>query len=239
MLYASIDLKNIKYYGGGDLNSYKKTSLIFLLLFILSFFIGSFLYIDRTLRPTITVLAETKALEIANKSINKSVSEVVKGQINYKDLINVQMNSEGKITMIQANTVLMNSLASDIALEIQNELKKVKSTSSYIPIGTALGSPILAKYGPQIKVSIEPIGTVSVDFKTQFESSGINQTRHIVYIEANTKVKVVIPLTTTTQEVDVQIPVCETIIVGDVPNSYVNIPEGGVQSIIPNLNTNK
>ncbi|WP_122639239.1 sporulation protein YunB [Romboutsia sp. Marseille-P6047] len=218
------------------MNKYKKTGIIFLLLFILSFFIGSFLYIDRTLRPTITVLAETKALEIANKSINKSVSEVVKGQINYTDLVNVQMDSEGKITMLQANTVLMNSLASDIALEIQDELKKIKSTSSYIPIGTALGSPILAKYGPQIKVSIEPIGTVSVDFKTKFESSGINQTRHTIYIEANTKVKVVIPLTTSTQEVNVQIPVCETIIVGDVPQSYVNIPETGVQSVIPNLN---
>ncbi|MGL5695254.1 MAG: sporulation protein YunB [Peptostreptococcaceae bacterium] len=221
------------------MNEIKKTSIIFMIIFIISFFIGSFLYIDRTLRPTITVLAETKALELANKSINKAVAEVVKGQINYKDLMNVQVDSNGKITMIQANTVLMNSMASNVALEIQDELKKVKSTTSYIPIGTALGSPILAKYGPQLKVSIEPIGTVSVDFKTKFESSGINQTRHMVYIEAKTKVRVVIPLTTSTQEVDVQIPVCETIIVGDVPESYVNIPESGVQNIIPNMDSNK
>ena len=203
----------------------KKTSIIFAILFVISFFIGSFLYIDRTLRPTITVLAETKALELANKSINKSVAEVVKGQINYKDLMNVQLDSDGKITMIQANTVMMNEMASNVALEIQDELKKVKSTTSYIPIGTALGSPILAKYGPQLRVSIEPIGTVSVDFKTKFESSGINQTIPIIYIEATTKVRVVIPLTTSTQEVNAQIPVCETIIVGDVPQSYVNIPD--------------
>ncbi len=221
-----------------NMNDFKKTSIVFLILFLISFLVGSFIYIDRTLRPTIKVLAETKALELANKSINKSVAEVVKGQINYKDLMNVQLDSNGKITMIQANTVLMNSIASDVALEIQDELKKVKSTSSYIPIGTALGSPILAKYGPQLKVSIEPIGTVSIDFKTKFESSGINQTRHIIYIEASTKVRVVIPLTTSTQEVNVQIPVCETIIVGDVPESYVNIPESGVQSVIPNINSN-
>lgn len=83
------------------------------------------MYIDRTLRPTITVLAETKALELANKSINKSVAEVVKGQINYKDLMNVQLDSDGKITMIQANTVMMNEMASNVALEIQDELKKL------------------------------------------------------------------------------------------------------------------
>ena len=106
------------------MSDFKKTSIIFAILFIISLFIGSFLYIDKTLRPTITVLAETKALELANKSINKSVAEVVKGQINYKDLMNVQLDSDGKITMIQANTVMMNEMASNVALEIQDELKK-------------------------------------------------------------------------------------------------------------------
>ena len=126
---------------------------------------------------------------------------------------------------------MMNQIASDVALEIQNELKQVKTTTSYIPIGTALNSPILARYGPQLKVSIEPIGTVYVDFKTSFESAGINQTRHTIYLEAKTQVKVVIPLTTSTKEVKVKIPICETIIVGEVPESYVNVPP----EIVPDL----
>ncbi|MGG7060320.1 sporulation protein YunB, partial [Clostridium tertium] len=88
------------------------------------------------------------------------------------------------------------------------------------------------------KVSIEPIGTVSVDFKTNFESSGINQSRHSIYLQAKTQVKVVIPLTTTTKEVKAQIPICETIIVGDVPNSYVNIPDNGVINTIPKVDVN-
>ena len=133
---------------------------------------------------------------------------------------------------------MMNKIASDVALQIQDELKQVKSTTSYIPIGTALGSPILAKYGPQLKVSIEPIGTVSVDFKTNFESSGINQSRHRIYLEAKTQVKVVIPLTTSTKEIKAQIPICETIIVGDVPNSYVNIPEKEVLNVLPKSQIN-
>ena len=118
-------------------------------------------------------------------------------------------------------------------IKIQNELKQVKSTTAYIPIGTALKSPILAKYGPQLKVSIEPIGTVSVDFKTSFESAGINQTRHRIYLEAKTQVKVVIPLTTSTKEVKAQIPICETIIVGEVPESYVNVPAEIAPNMLP------
>lgn len=219
-------------------NNFKKIIVIFSTIFVLSVFIGSFIYVDTSLRPTITVLAETKALELANRSINKAVGEIVKDKINYSDLMNTKLDSDGKITMIQANTIMMNKIASDVALQIQDELKQVKTTTSYIPIGTALGSPILAKYGPQLKVSIEPIGTVSVDFKTNFESSGINQSRHSIYLQAKTQVKVVIPLTTTTKEVKAQIPICETIIVGDVPNSYVNIPDNGVINTIPKVDAN-
>lgn len=222
-------LRDLKY------NDFKKIIVIFSMIFILSVFIGSFIYVDTSLRPTITVLAETKAIELANRSINKAVGEMVKDKINYSDLMHTKLDSEGKITMIQANTIMMNKIASDVALQIQDELKQVKSTTSYIPIGTALGSPILAKYGPQLKVSIEPIGTVSVDFKTNFESSGINQSRHRIYLEAKTQVKVVIPLTTSTKEVKAQIPICETIIVGDVPSSYVNIPEKDASNVIPNV----
>lgn len=213
------------------LGDFKRIVITFILIFIVSVFIGSFIYVDNNLRPTITVLAETKAMELANRSINKAVGDIVKDKINYSDLIYTKLDSQGKISMIQSNTVLMNQVASDVALEIQNELKQVKTTTSYIPIGTALKSPILAKYGPQLKVSIQPIGTVSVDFKTSFESAGINQTRHTIYLEVKTQVKVVIPLTTSTKEVKAQIPICETIIVGDVPESYVNVPK----ELVPDL----
>ena len=172
------------------LGDFKRIVVTFIMIFIMSIFIGSFIYVDNSLRPTITVLAETKAIELANRSINKAVGGIVKDKIDYSDLIYTKLDSKGKISMIQSNTILMNQIASDVALEIQNELKQVKSTTAYIPIGTALKSPILAKYGPQLKVSIEPIGTVSVDFKTSFESAGINQTRHRIYLEAKTQVKV-------------------------------------------------
>ena len=213
------------------LGDFKRIIATFIMIFIMSILIGSFIYVDNSLRPTITVLAETKALELANRSINKAVGDKVKEKINYSDLVYTKLDSQGKISMIQSNTIMMNQIASDVALEIQNELKQVKTTTSYIPIGTAFNSPILARYGPHLKVSIEPIGTVSVDFKTSFESAGINQTRHTIYLEAKTQVKVVIPLTTSTKEVKVKIPICETIIVGEVPESYVNVPP----EIVPDL----
>lgn len=216
-------------------NKLRKSLNSFIFIFIISILIGSFIYIDNKLRPTITVIAETKAIELANRSINKAVANIVDENIEYEDLIYVKTGDNGNIKMMQANSILMNEIASKVALEIQSEMKKIKTTSTYIPIGTALGSPLLAKYGPTIKVSIEPIGTVTVDFGTDFESSGINQTRHRIYLKSTTQVKVVVPLTTSTKEIKTQIPICETIIVGDVPQNYVNIPEDGVIDILPEV----
>ncbi|HSQ33502.1 MAG TPA: sporulation protein YunB [Peptostreptococcaceae bacterium] len=213
-------------------NQIRKTIGISLFVLAGLILVSTFIYIDRKLRPTIMVIAEAKALELANRSINSAVADIVKDEIKYEELMNIKTDEEGNITMVQANTILMNKISSDVALEIQNELRQIKTRSANIPIGTALGSPLLAKYGPQIKVSIEPIGNVGVNFGTNFESSGINQTRHRIYLIVKTQVRVVIPLTTSTQEVKSQVPVCETIIVGDVPENYVNIPKENVPDIL-------
>lgn len=109
------------------LGDFKRIVVTFIMIFIMSIFIGSFIYVDNSLRPTITVLAETKAIELANRSINKAVGGIVKDKIDYSDLIYTKLDSKGKISMIQSNTILMNQIASDVALEIQNELKQVKS----------------------------------------------------------------------------------------------------------------
>lgn len=215
-------------------NKLKKNINSFIFIFIISVLIGSFIYIDTKLKPTITVIAETKAVELANRSINKAVANIVDENIEYEDLIHVKTGENGSIKMMQANSILMNEISSKVALEIQSEMKKIRTTSTYIPIGTAIGSPILAKYGPTIKVSIEPIGTVNVDFGTDFESSGINQTRHRIYLKSTTQVKVVVPLTTSTKEIKTQIPICETIIVGDVPQNYVNVPKEDILNVVDN-----
>ncbi|SHJ97734.1 sporulation protein YunB [Tepidibacter formicigenes] len=204
--------------------------IILILLFII--FIGSFIFIDRKIKPTVQAIAESKAQELANRSINKAVGQILQGKIKYEELINLKTDVDGNITMIQANTILMNKIASDVAIEVQQQLKQIKTTSANIPLGTAFKSSILAKYGPKLKVGVQPVGIVNVDFRTEFDSSGINQTRHRIYLIIKTKVRVIIPFTSSYKEVASQMPVCETIIVGKVPQNYVNIPENEVPNII-------
>ncbi len=213
----------------------KIKKIIYVLITIIICFtcIGMFIFVDKKIKPTVQTIAEAKAQELANRAINNAVGDVLKDKIKYDELINLKMDVDGNITMVQANTILMNKIASDVALDIQQKMKQIRTASAYIPIGNALKSPILAQYGPKLKIGIEPVGIVNIDFGTEFESSGINQTRHRIFLIIKTKVKVIIPFTSSTKEVVSQMPVCETIIVGKVPQNYVNVPKEDMTNMIP------
>ena len=77
--------------------------------------------------------------------------------------------------------------------------------------------------GPRLTVKITPVGTVNTDYKTEFLSSGINQTRHRIYIEIKSKMSVVAPFTNETVEVITNVNVAETVLIGNVPQTFYNI----------------
>ena len=76
-------------------------------------------------------------------------------------------------------------------------------------------------------VRIVPVSAVSAVFSTEFESAGINQTRHKIYLSLQTTVRLVIPSGAKQVALGSQVLVAESIIVGEVPSSYVNVPEVG------------
>lgn len=210
-----------------------KVKIIAVLSLVIIVLITSFLYIDEKITPTIQAIGELKAQEITTRSINESVSLVLKQDIRYEDLISIKEDTEGNITMMQANTFLMNRIASDVALTIQDHFKQIKTTSEKVPIGNALGSQILAQYGPKLDLDVTPLGRVDVNFGTEFEQSGINQTRHRIYLVVNTMVRVIIPFSSSNIKVTTHIPVAETIIVGKVPQNYINVPKDEFLNVTP------
>ena len=82
---------------------------------------------------------------------------------------------------------------------------------------------MLAGLGPKIKVKIIPTGTVNIEFKTEFLSSGINQTRHRIYLEIKSKMGIVAPFVSQRVEVINEINIAETVLIGEVPETYYNL----------------
>ena len=77
--------------------------------------------------------------------------------------------------------------------------------------------------GPQLVVKIIPVGVVTTDYKTEFLSTGINQTRHRIYIEIKSEMTVVAPFTNETVEVVTNVNVAETVLIGNVPETFYNL----------------
>lgn len=195
-----------------------------MLVILLSVAGAAFWIVESHLKPTLLAIAEAKATLIATETINNVINEKVSKEINTDKMINVRVDERGRVVLIQPNAMEFNRLAADTTIKVQDGLKAISAEKIYIPIGQVLGSQLMASWGPNIVVTIIPIGTVQVTVVDKFDQAGINQTRHLVYLTATTTVRIVVPLVSKSVNVTTQVPIAEYVVVGDVPNTYVQIP---------------
>ena len=186
---------------------------------------GLGLLLEKNLESVILDMAYARAEAMAVEYIHEAVRDVMGETVTYEDMMTVRTDQQGKITMLQANAVRMNELATVTALQAQARLESAEAQSVAIPLGAALGVPFLSALGPRIHVRIVPVSAVSAAFSTEFESAGINQTRHKIYLSLHTTVRLVIPSGGRQVSLGSQALIAESIIVGEVPQSFVQVPE--------------
>ncbi len=203
-----------------------------IVVFITFLFLISWI-VNFNIKPPLLKISGMRAKNKAVQAINEAIIAEFSSGIEYENLFRVKTDERNKITILQANTMFMNNIASRAALNIQSKLEEMSTEKVVIPLGSILGSKIFANLGPKFNVKVLPMGTVAVDFVTGFEEAGINQTRHKIHLAVNTQVGIVLPLARDIINVDTQIPIAETIIVGDIPQSYIFVPENNVPGIIP------
>jgi sporulation protein YunB len=180
-------------------------------------------------------MSEITARLIATQAINDAVGDVIANE-KYRDLAIIIKDNAGKIAGVHANTIEINRIAGETTTAVQTAIENIGKKSLKIPISNIFSSQIFANTGPRININILPAGSVSVDYYTDFESAGINQTRHKIYLTISTTIRIIAPLTVNSINVTTNIPVSETIIVGDVPDSYISVPRenGEYMNFIPN-----
>ena len=91
-----------------------------------------------------------------------------------------------------------------------------------VPVGWLTEKSIFYNLGPKINVKVEPIGNISINYESKFESAGINQTRHKIYLNISVTVRTIVPLHSQEIEVKCEVPVAETIVVGKIPQTAID-----------------
>lgn len=192
------------------------------LLIFIAIFIFCTVYFRKNVVPTVMGSSIAQVRAIATNAVNIAATSVLNGGITYDDLFSVTHNSNGDVSMIQANSPRINAIAREIANLAQANLDSLGVQEISIAVGTFTGLALLTGFGPDVTINIVPIGTANCDFVSYFQSAGINQTLHKIYLDVYADVNIITPIDEPTVQVKAEILVCENLIVGKIPDVYLN-----------------
>ena len=191
---------------------------IFFTLFFLIFLIW---LIFTKLQPSFIEYAKVYSNNIANEVVNSAVDDVFVKE-EYQSLAKIMENSSENIKAIETDTAKVNRLKSAIIQSMQKNIDSHKSDTVYVPLGSCSNLYFLAGLGPKVPIRIYPVSIVNADFKESFDSVGINQVKHKLYLDVSMKMSFVGMMFAQSDTVETSVLLNETIIVGDTPTYYGN-----------------
>lgn len=174
------------------------------------------------LRPILFELAVSQTSNCITAAIDSAVSEQA---ISYNDLVSLERSSGGDIVALTSNMAHANILRAQLLETSLEALKGLETMEFSVPLGTIYDWDLLSGRGPDIGVRVLYTGTASAEFENSFSSAGINQTCHQIVFHINADVSVLLPGRQEKTTVDTRVCVAETIIVGKVPETYLNLSQ--------------
>ncbi|NRT73634.1 sporulation protein YunB [Clostridium beijerinckii] len=204
--------------------THKYISFIVLIIVIIVILNITVVFFDQRVMPSVTEIATIMAKSQTLDIINKKSVDILSKDFKYDEMVKIEKDSQGNIILIQADTGKLNYIAAELSTECNKELSDMKNTAIKVPLGWMSDKSAFYNIGPKISVEIEPIGNISTSYESKFESAGINQTRHKIYLNVTAKIRLRLPLRNQDTEVSTQVPVSDTIIVGKIPNTTLGFP---------------
>ncbi len=181
--------------------------------------------INKEVMPVIRSMARNEARMIGVKSINSGVNKTLKeNKVTTQDLLFYDYNEAGEIVSWNVNSIRINELCTDIAEVIIDDLNETGNIQLKIPIGVLAGVHMFSNVGPNINVKVLPKGTANIDYKNQLRGTGINQVNHVVWLEIEIKMQIIVPLSSEEMIVQRRIVLVDKVISGKVPTHYLNLP---------------
>lgn len=173
-------------------------------------------------RKVLTELAQTQVKNVTSDLINDAVDrEIAEGTIQYDRLVYFEKDLEGRITALKTNMGEINRLKTETLSLINQEILDMDSSALGVPIGSLVLPEVFAGRGFSIPIEILAIRNSDASFSSSFSQAGINQTLQQMKMDVFVDVTVLILGSTESFTVSSQVVVAETVIVGQVPNTYL------------------
>ena len=167
-------------------------------------------------------LARTQVMNVTSDLINDAIDrQIEEGNIAYDRMVYFEKDLDGRITALKTNMGLINRLKTDTLNRINDEILALDSDHIGIPVGSLILPELLAGHGPRIQIRVLSIRNSEADFLSRFSAAGINQTLHQLTMMVRVDVAVLVLGKTESFTVESEVVVAETVIVGTVPETYL------------------
>jgi len=192
-----------------------------LLALVLSVYLIALL--ELRLRP----VAEQLAVRQVNNRVTAQVNAAVSGlQAGGDRLIEIQRGEDGTITAVTSDMDQLNRIRAQGVQVALDAIAAIDVQTLGIPLGSLFDFDLLWAKGPEVEVHSLVAGTVNTEIYSDFRSAGINQTLHRILLELEIPLTVLLPGSRVETTVCVTVCAAETVIVGRVPQTYLNMAGG-------------
>ncbi|MDD5864439.1 MAG: sporulation protein YunB [Firmicutes bacterium] len=192
------------------------------LLILIVVAIVAFVMLRSRYRDIVTELAQTQVRNATSDLTNDAIAkQIASGEIQYDRIIYFEKDLDGRITALKTNMSEVNRLKTDILNIINDEILALDTSDIGIPLGSLILPEFFSGKGPAIPVHILSIRNSDAAFESKFSQAGINQTLHQLTMLVSVDVSVLVMGQTASFTVTTEVVVAETVIVGDVPSTYL------------------
>lgn len=173
-------------------------------------------------RDVIRELAETQVKNVTSDLTNDAIAkQMADGIIQYDRIVYFEKDLDGRITALKTNMSEINRLKTDILNIINDEILALDTQNLGIPLGSLFLPELFSGKGPSIPVHILAIRNSDAAFSSNFTQAGINQTLHQLIMTVSVDVAVLVLGQTASFVITSEVVVAETVIVGDVPGTFL------------------
>ena len=175
---------------------------------------------ERALRPVLAAAARYQVRSQVTAAVEQwAARDLQERGVDYSDFVAITRNEAGEITALSADMARLNLLRAELSAHLLERLEDSQLELT-VPVGSLLPLEPTWARGPELHLRALALGTASAEFESEFTSAGINQTRHRLWLRLSVPVTVLLPGGGEEVAVDSRLCVAETVIVGQVPQTW-------------------
>ena len=200
----------------------KKAKALMIALTALLLVVGLFFYFNKQANEVIRQLTTATISNRLTVKMNAAFDELMaQYDDEYSSYVHIERDGEGNITLITADMIKINKLMAQYSTIVQTHVSEIEEDDITVPMLAFTGWPLVSTLGADVKLDIVAVGDAPCSYHSEFKEVGINQTLHSIYIDVSAGVEIILPMDNIVVTCPSSALVCESVIVGKVPQFYL------------------